>query len=139
MKNLSFARVNVKTFNTFLCIILPLVATALLYRYIPLLANFKMAWLFSLEFLKLMVIIMIYTAPVTYFLSKAYDVLISGDDESRANTVLGLIACCLLLFPLAFIALVVLAKINFLLPVGITVVIGFVYFRSFRVSKAIAK
>ena len=132
MKNLSFARVNVKTFNTFLCIILPLIATALLYRYIPLLVNFKLDWLFSLEFLKLTVIIMIYTTPVTYFLSKAYDILISGDDKSRANTVLGLIACCLLLFPLAFIVLVIFAKINFLLPVGITLIIAFIYFRSFK-------
>ena len=132
MKNLSFARVNIKTFNTFLCILLPLVATALLYRYIPLLLNFKMDWLFSLEFLKLIVIILIYTTPVTYFLSKVYEILISSDDKSRANTILGLIACCLLLFPLAFIVLVVFAKISFFLPVGITLTIAFIYFRSFK-------
>ena len=132
MKNLSFARVNVKTYNTFLCIILPLVSVALLYKYIPLLVNFKVDWLFSLEFLKLIVIILIYTTPTTYFLSKAYEILISSDDKSRANTIFGLIACCLLIFPLAFIALVVFAKISFFLPVGFTLTIAFIYFRSYK-------
>jgi hypothetical protein len=131
MKTLSLARVNVKTFNTFLCIILPLVGVALLYKYIPLLVNFKMGWLFSLEFLKLIVIILIYTTPVTYFLSKAYEILISSDDKSRANTILGLIACCLLLFPLSFIGLVVFAKISFFIPIAFTAAIIFIYFRSY--------
>ncbi len=132
MKTLSFARVNTKTFNTFLCIILPLVATALLYKYISLLVNFKMEWLFSLEFLKLIAILLIYTAPVTYFLSKVYEILISSNDKSRANTIFGLIASCLLIFPLAFIALVVFAKISFFLPVGFTLTIAFIYFRSYK-------
>jgi len=135
MQGISFSRVNTKTYNTFLCIILPLVTVALLYKYIPLLVNFKTDWLLSLEFLKLIMIIMIYTAPVTYFLSKAYEMLISGEDRSRANTILGLIACCLLLFPLTFIALVIFAKISFFLPVGFTFIIGFIYFRSYRVAK----
>lgn len=132
MKTLSFARVNIKTFNTFLCIILPLVGVALLYKYVPLLVNFKMGWLFSLEFLKLIVITMIYTTPVTYFLSKAYEILISSDDKSRANTILGLIACCLLLFPLSFIGLVVFAKISFFIPIAFTAAIIFIYFRSYK-------
>ncbi len=132
MKSLSFARVNVKTYNTFLCIILPLVAMVLLYKYIPLLQNFKLGWLFTLEFLKLIAIILIYTTPVTYFLSKAYEILISSDDKSRANTILGLIACCLLIFPLAFIVLIIFAKISFFLPVGFTLLIGFIYFRSYK-------
>ena len=132
MKNLSFARVNVKTFNTFLCIILPLVGIALLYKYIPLLVNFKMDWLFSLEFLKLIVIILIYTTPVTYFLSKAYEILISSDDKSRANIIFGFIACCLLLFPLSFIGLIVFAKISFFIPIAFTAGILFIYFRSYK-------
>jgi hypothetical protein len=136
MKTLSFARVNIKTFNTFLCIILPLVGVALLYKYISLLVNFKMDWLFSLEFLKLIVIILIYTTPVTYFLAKAYEILISSDDKSRANIIFGLIACCLLIFPLAFIALVVFAKISFFLPVGFTLTIAFIYFRSYKPATA---
>ena len=136
MKTLSFARVNIKTFNTFLCIILPLVATALLYKYIPLLVNFKLDWLFTLDFLKLIMIIMIYTAPVTYFLAKVYEILISGDDRSRADIIVGFIACCLLLLPLAFIALVIFAKISFFLPVAITLMIGFIYFRSYTAGKA---
>lgn len=136
MKTLSFDRVNIKTFHTFLCIILPLVATALLYKYIPLLVNFKLDWLFTLDFLKLMMIITIYTAPVTYFLAKVYEILISGDDKSRADIIFGFIACCLLLLPLAFIALVMFAKISFFLPVGITLIITFIYYRSLKVSKA---
>nr|WP_294796449.1 hypothetical protein [uncultured Mucilaginibacter sp.] len=132
MKNLSFARVNTKTYNTFLCIILPLVSVALLYKYIPLLLNFKIDWIFTLEFLKLIVIILIYTTPVTYFLSKAYEILISSDDKSRANTIFGLIACCLLIFPLAFIALVVFAKISFFIPIAFTAAIIFIYFRSYK-------
>ncbi len=132
MKNLSFARVNTKTYNTFLCVILPLVTVALLYPYISLFLNFKAGWFFSLEFLKLIVIIMCYAVPVTYFLAKAYEMVISSDDKSRANIILGFIACCVLILPMAFIGLVLFAKLSFFIPIAFTVGILFIYFRSYK-------
>ena len=137
MKNLSFTRVHIKTYNTFLFIILPLVTTALLYPYVSSFVSFKAEWLFTLDFLKLIVIIMCYSIPVTYFLTKAYEISASGDDKSRANTILGFIACCVLVLPLAFIGLILFARLSFFFPVAITSAIIFAYFKSYKVSKGV--
>lgn len=132
MKILSFARVNTKTYNAFLCIILPLVTVALLYPYISLFLNFKIDWIFSLEFLKLIIIIMCYAAPVTYFLAKAYEIVASGEDKSRANIILGFTASCVLILPLTFIGLVMFAKLSFFIPMAFTAAVIFIYFRSYK-------
>lgn len=133
MKNLSFARVNTKTYNTFMCIVLPLVAIAVLAENIPaFLNNFSIRWLFSLEFLQGMAIFMCYAVPVTYFLAKAYEIIISGDDKSRVNTILGFIACCILVLPLVLIGLALFAKLSFFIPVAFTAAILFIYFRSLK-------
>jgi len=132
MKNLSFVSLNTKTYNTFLCIILPLATIALLYPYASFLLNVKTEWLFSTEFLRLTVIIICYTVPLTYVLAKTYEIVASGADKSKANTILAFIACCILILPLVFIGLVVLAKISFFIPIAFTAVIIFIYSRSYK-------
>ena len=131
MKTLSLTRVNIKTYNTFLCVVLPLVAAAVLAEHIPaFLNNFSIKWLFSFEALHGIAIFMCYAAPVTYFLTKAYEISTSGNDKTRTNTILEFIACCVLILPLVFIGLVMFAKLSFLIPVAITLAIIFIYFRS---------
>lgn len=130
MKTLSFTRVDIKTYNIFLCTILPLVTIALLYPYISLFLNFKTDWLFTFEFLKLIVIIMCYSVPVTYFLSKAYEFSTSGYDKTPANSILGFIACCVLVLPFVLIGLAIFAKISFFIPVAFTAATIYIYFRS---------
>lgn len=133
MKNLSFARVNVKTYNTFLCIVFPLVAIAVLAENIPaFLNNFSLKWLFSLESLQGIAIFMCYAVPLTYFLAKAYEMVISGDDKSRVNTIFGFIACCVLVLPLVLVGLAMFAKLSFFIPIAFTAGILFIYFRSYK-------
>ena len=131
MKNLSFARVNINVYNTFLCIVLPLVAIAVVAENIPaFLINFSLKWLFSLEFLQGMAIFMSYAVPVTYVLAKAYEISTSGEEKSRTNTILGFIACCVLVLPLVLIGLAMFAKLSFFIPMAFTAAIVYVYFRS---------
>ena len=133
MKNLSFARVNTKTYNTFLSIVFPLVAIAVLAEHIPaFLNNFSVKWVFSLEFLQGIAIFMCYAVPITYFLAKAYELSTSGDDTTRTNTILGFIACCVLVLPLVLIGLAMFAKLSFFIPIAFTVAIIYIYFRSLK-------
>jgi hypothetical protein len=96
MKSLNLTRINTTIYNTFLCIVLPLVATAVLAEYMPAFVNnFSLTWLFSLEALQGLVIFMCYAVPVTYFLSKAYEISTSGNDKTRGNAVLGFRLLCI--------------------------------------------
>ena len=75
---------------------------------------------------------MCYAAPVTYFLAKAYEIVASGEDKSRANIILGFTASCVLILPLTFIGLVMFAKLSFFIPMAFTAAIIFIYFRSYK-------
>jgi hypothetical protein len=133
MQGISFSRINTRTYNTFLCIVFPLVAIAVLAENIPaFLNNFSLKWLFSLESLQGIIIFMCYAVPITYFLAKAYEMVISGEDKSRANTILGFVACCVLVLPLVLIGLAMFAKISLFIPIAFTAAIIFIYFRSYK-------
>ena len=133
MKNLSFARVNIKTYNVCMCIVLPFIAIAVLADHIPaLLSNFSLKWLLSLEFLQGIALLMCYAVPVSYVLCKVYEIAISDDDRSRTNSFLGFISCCVLVLPLVLIGLAMFAKLSFFIPIAFTVGITFIYFRSFH-------
>ncbi|MFD0751534.1 hypothetical protein ACFQZS_15385 [Mucilaginibacter calamicampi] len=132
MQGISFSRINIKTYNAILCVVLPLVLLILLAEYIPALMNkFNVKWIFSLDFLRFILVISCYTLPLTYFLSKGYE-LADFNKATWGSTVLGFIICCVALLPLSFILLVLFAKISFFIPMAFTAAIIFIYFRSLK-------
>ncbi len=128
MQGITFSHINTKTFNIVLCIILPLVLLACLSGYTTSLDKFDVKWLLSSEFLRMLFVLMCYTIPLTYFLSKVYE-LTAGNTGS---SVFAFIASCVLISPLAFIALIMFAKLSFIIPIVFTLTIAFLYYRSLK-------
>ncbi|PJJ79902.1 hypothetical protein [Mucilaginibacter auburnensis] len=130
MQGITFSLINTKIFNIVLCVILPLVVLACLSAYTSTLNKFDAKWLLSADFLKMIVVLMCYAIPLTYFLSKVYE-LTAGSEDS-GSSVFAFIAACVLILPLAFIALVMFAKLSFVIPILLTLAIAFLYYRSLK-------
>jgi len=135
MQGISFSRINTKTYNTILCVLTPLIILICVSPYLATLNKLNAAWIFSLEIVKFIVIIACYTLPLTYFLSKIYELVDFNNNASRINVILGFAACGIALLPLSFIGLAVLAKISFLIPVAFTLAIVFIYLRSVKLAR----
>ncbi len=130
MQGITFSRINTKTFNIVLCVILPVVVLACLSGYTSTLNKFDARWLLSADFVRMLFVLMCYAIPLTYFLSKVYE-LTAGNGNS-GSSVYAFIAACVLILPLAFIGLVMFAKLSFGIPITLTLAVIYLYIRSIK-------
>ena len=128
MQGITFSRINIKSFNIVLSIILPIVLMAFLSDNAASLAKFDVKWLLSAEFVKMTAILLCYTMPLTYFMGKLYEMV--STPTSTATSVFAFVAVCILALPLAFTGLVTFARVSFAIPIALTIAVFYVYFRS---------
>jgi hypothetical protein len=132
-----FARVDVYSFNVLLGIITPLILFLFIFNYQNNLSAFSYSWLLTVDFLKFIVILLSYSLPLAFFCSKIYQLF--KDANASKFKQLGLIATSLLFLPFGLLLLFIIAKVNFLVVIGLAALIFIAYVSSYKLHPALIK